>query len=297
VGVSGDEGDKKSSPNLGPWLTGGVTFLAAALAVVGYFVKITPFEIDTFAGGIAVVLVVVCLASASAAVWSHRHRKDRRRTALLATVAAVALIGGALTAIGSARGTSGSSAAGGAPTITTQTSTTSTTLQGGVEPDGSETGTGEPTRKSAGGSQDSGGSPHTTRSTAAAPNPTQPAGGPPPAPDAVRYQGEFRLSASQESVDLDHNPPAAYGDTNELAVDDHSIWPVPPDTTGVVVSGSPTRTVCVTAVDQANPPAEYFDNPQSGDVYCVRTSEGRYALVRVVSAATKDFTLALTVWN
>lgn len=117
----------------------------------------------------------------------------------------------------------------------------------------------------------------------------------PPA-DTVRYQGEFRLSASQESVDLDLNPPRAYGVANELAVDDHAIFTVPPHTVGVWASGSPTRGGCAEAIDRANPPAEYFDNPQPGAVFCIRTSDGRYALVRVISAGTKDFTLALTVW-
>jgi hypothetical protein len=295
VGVSGEKDDGNSSSNFVPWFAGLLSLLAAVATVLGMFVKITPIEIDTGVGFVAVGLFVVCAACAGAAVWSHRHRKGtRRQMALFVTVAVVALLAGTMLAVGSAREKSESPTAAGTPTIGTQapTTTTSTTAQGGPGLD-SEPQTGGPEATADG--QD--GSPNTARSTATGGNPTQPDGGPASANDAVRYQGEFRLSAAQEGVDLDTNPPAAYGPTNELSVEDHAIWTVPPDTKGVAVSGSPTRAQCVDAVDRANPPAEYFDNPQPGDGYCVRTSDGRYALVRVVSAATKDFTLALTVWS
>lgn len=187
--------------------------------------------------------------------------------------------------------------AGGSPTLGTSapgTTTATAARTGASQNDGVETIGARPTTRAPGGQ---GGAPNTARATVPEAGPPRPDDDPVPSADAVRYQGEFRLSAAQESVDLDQNPPEAYGPTNELSVDDHRIWTVPPDTSGVAVSGSPTRAQCENAVDRANPPAEYFDNPRTGDLFCVRTSDGRYALVRVVSAGTKDFTLSLTVWD
>jgi hypothetical protein len=107
------------------------------------------------------------------------------KTALFGTVAVVALLGGTMLAVGSAREKSESPTAAGTPTIGTQAprTTTSTTTQGGPGLD-SEPETGGPGRTAGG--QD--GSPNTARSTATGGNPTQPDGGPAPANDAVRYQ-------------------------------------------------------------------------------------------------------------
>lgn len=282
------------------WLTPLLGLLVSAAAVLAVFVKITPVEIDTAAEYVISGLFVVFATCAGVAAWSHRHRQDnRRRTALFGALAVAALVSGVLLAVGTGGGASNTPSAEGSPTISAQAPTTgtSTTVQGGLEPDGSDPGdnddgpTSNPT--TAGGD-----SPATTnRPTGIAPNPTQPNGNEAPPTDDVRYQGEFRLSASKESLDLDPNPPEAYGEANELRAEDHAIFPVPPHTTGTPASGSPTRAECVEAVNRANPPAERFDDPQPGDAYCIRTSEGRYALVRVASAATKDFTLTLTVWN
>lgn len=306
--MSGGDHDGKSFLQ---WLTAGVGLLVAVVTVVGVFVKITPIEIDTTVGVVAVALFTVFLTAAGAAAWSHRqHAAGGWRTALFAALSVAALVGGVLLVIGSTGAMTDSPAAADSPTVGAAAPTTTTSSAGsqgaprpdGGGPDGGGPGGGPGTDRSApersGGGQ--GAPPHTVPATTTA-------GGhvPPPVPDdpdspgdTVRYQGEFRLSAAQESVDLDLDPPQAYGPANELAVDDHALWLVRSNNaTGAAASGSPTRAQCVDAVDRANPPAEYFADPRPGDVFCVRTSDGRYALVRVASAGTKDFTLALTVWH
>lgn len=299
--VSGEQRERKSSPTFTRWLADAFGLLVAAVTVVGAFVTVTPIEIDTLAELFAVVLFVVAVTCAGALMWGRRHHGHGwRPTALLAVLAVFALAGGLLLAVSAA---SSPPTVSGSPTPGTlaPATTSSGTDQAHPGPDGSGLGAGGGglTPKPIGDGQVI--PPNTGRSTTAVPSPmprtTQSTDTPVPATDAVRYQGEFRLSASQESVDLDLNPPQAYGPANELAVDDHAIWTVPPYTKGVAVGKSPTRAQCVEAADRANPPADYFDDPQPGDMFCVRTSDSRYALVRVVSSATKDFTLALTVWK
>jgi len=145
--------------------------------------------------------------------------------------------------------------------------------------------------------------------TVRGPTGAEPAPAPPPATSAVgvpattaagetvRYSGEFRLYAVQESVDLDLNPPQAYGYKNELAVGDHEIWVNSENARGVAVTGPATRTQCADAIASSNPPNEYFADPQPGQFFCVQTSDARYALIQVLRAAVKDFTLLITVWT
>jgi hypothetical protein len=299
-------GDDKPFPSLTQWLTGLFGLLVAMLTVVGVFVKITPFE--TVTGVIAVVLFLLCLAGAGVAVWSHRRGAvGRRLTAVCAVFSVGALVGGVLLAVSAVGGAADTTTEAGAPTITTQSPTTAagvTTTTPMVVGGDTETGGNDPGPGPGGGvgggtattrrGQDN--LPNTGQPPGPGPNPTQQKENPPPG-ESVRSQSEFRLNSSAEGVDLDLDPPAAYGPANELAVDEHAILPVPAHAIGVTVSGSPTRAECVDAIGRANPPAESFDDPRPGDVYCVQTSGGRYALVRVVSAATWDYTLAITVWN
>jgi hypothetical protein len=80
VGVSGQKGNGNSSSNFVPWFAGLLSLLAAVATVLGMFVKITPIEIETGGGFVAVGLFVVCAACAGAAVWSHRPRTTTSTT-------------------------------------------------------------------------------------------------------------------------------------------------------------------------------------------------------------------------
>jgi len=314
VSVPGKQRNQKTAMSFKPWLIGWVTAIGSAVSLIAVFFNVTPLDVDTPAKFVAVVLIGIFVGLAGLLIWGRRHGGHGWRwTAFLAVGAVLVLTGGLLLFFGTGDASLPGPSAGSESPTTPEHSPTPP--DAGRPAGAADTTTADQIPAASAGTPKF--DPAKGIPVSPAPSTFSPTRGPadaalPPAPprttsatggstivagQTVQYSGEFRLNASQESVDLDPIPPQPYGDVNELAVGDHEIWVVPPDSQAVAVDGPATRAQCADAINRANPPSAYFENPQPDQFFCVHTSGDRYALIQVLRAAVRDFTLQVTVWN